>query len=130
MADEVDHYGSCHCQAVKWKVKAPRHLICIECNCSVCNKKANDHVIVEKSRFTLIQGEESLTTYTFNTHKAKHRFCKICGVQSFYIPRSNPDSIAVSPRCIDSDTLETVEKTYFDGQNWEKEMQTKAPVAL
>ncbi|PIO61116.1 hypothetical protein TELCIR_17369, partial [Teladorsagia circumcincta] len=39
------------------------------------------------------QGEEYLTTYTFNTHRAKHKFCSICGVQSFYVPRSNPDSI-------------------------------------
>lgn len=32
-----------------------------------------------------------MTTYTFNTHMAKHTFCKTCGVQSFYTPRSNPD---------------------------------------
>lgn len=36
------------------------------------------------------QGAESITTYTFNTHKAQHTFCKRCGVQSFYTPRSNP----------------------------------------
>lgn len=36
------------------------------------------------------QGAESITTYTFNTHKAQHTFCKRCGVQSFYSPRSNP----------------------------------------
>lgn len=37
------------------------------------------------------QGKENLTTYTFNTRAAKHTFCKTCGVQSFYTPRSNPD---------------------------------------
>lgn len=37
------------------------------------------------------QGSDNLTTYTFNTHAAKHTFCKTCGVQSFYTPRSNPD---------------------------------------
>ena len=41
--------------------------------------------------FFMSQGEEDLTTYTFNTHAAKHTFCKICGVQSFYTPRSNPN---------------------------------------
>ena len=38
-----------------------------------------------------MQGQDKLTTYTFNTGKAKHTFCSICGVQSFYTPRSNPD---------------------------------------
>ncbi|KAI4294750.1 hypothetical protein MLD38_040921 [Melastoma candidum] len=37
-----------------------------------------------------------ITTYTFNTHTAKHTFCKVCGITSFYKPRSNPDGIAVS----------------------------------
>jgi len=38
-----------------------------------------------------LQGADKLTTYTFNTHQAKHTFCRTCGVQSFYQPRSNPD---------------------------------------
>ena len=42
--------------------------------------------------FRLFQGEDMLTTYQCNTKVAKHPFCKVCGVQSFYVPRSNPDS--------------------------------------
>ena len=53
--------------------------------------KQNHHFIIPKSNFKLIKGEECLVTYTFNTHKAKHMFCSVCGVQSFYIPRSNQD---------------------------------------
>lgn len=41
--------------------------------------------------FSFAQGDDNLTTYTFNTHRAQHTFCKTCGVQSFYTPRSNPD---------------------------------------
>lgn len=41
--------------------------------------------------FLSFQGLDNLTTYTFNTHVAQHTFCKTCGVQSFYTPRSNPD---------------------------------------
>lgn len=44
----------------------------------------------------VFQGSEDITTYTFNTHTAKHTFCKICGVQSFYTPRSNPDGFGGS----------------------------------
>ncbi|XGW03177.1 hypothetical protein V3C99_014850, partial [Haemonchus contortus] len=128
--DDVVHYGSCHCQAVKWSLQAPRTLDCIKCNCSICKKKSNHHCIVNKDRFTLLQGEGNLTTYTFNTHQAKHKFCRTCGVQSFYVPRSNPDCIGIMPHCIDSPTVKELRFTTFDGQHWEDEMAKKAPKAL
>lgn len=37
------------------------------------------------------QGEDNITTYTFNTGQAKHTFCKTCGVESFYSPRLDPN---------------------------------------
>ena len=60
-------------------------------SCSVCEMKQNHHFIVPNKNFTLLKGgqEGQLITYTFNTKKAKHMFCAACGVQSFYIPRSN-----------------------------------------
>ena len=54
------------------------------------------HVIVPSSRFTLLAGEENLTLYQFGTKKAKHMFCKVCGISSFYVPRSNPDGVGVT----------------------------------
>jgi hypothetical protein len=45
-------------------------------------------------------GGEYLTEYTFNTKVAKHMFCKKCGVQAFYTPRSNPDGIAITLACV------------------------------
>jgi hypothetical protein len=55
-----------------------------------------------------------LTDYTFNTGIAKHRFCRHCGIKSFYVPRSNPDGIDVNVRCLDAATIERVEVTPFD----------------
>uniref|UniRef100_A0A9J8CX39 Centromere protein V n=1 Tax=Cyprinus carpio carpio TaxID=630221 RepID=A0A9J8CX39_CYPCA len=63
----------------------------------MCTKKHNHHFIVPKSQFTLLQGSENITTYTFNSHMAKHTFCKTCGVQSFNTPLSNPDGSGVAP---------------------------------
>jgi len=115
----VVHLGGCHCGAVRFEVKAPSRIIVWDCNCSICTKKSNLHFIVPESRFKLIQGEDSLTTYSFNTHVAKHQFCKICGVQSFYRPRSNPDGYGVNPKCLDPGTVESIEMAQFDGENWE-----------
>lgn len=114
---------SCHCGAVKFKVEAPADIVAIECNCSICKKKSNLHFIVPETQFTLLQGEDALTTYTFNTKQAKHTFCKHCGVQAFYRPRSNPDGYGVNPRCIDSDTVKSLTIANFDGNNWEKTME-------
>ncbi|KAF8389949.1 hypothetical protein HHK36_024469 [Tetracentron sinense] len=65
------------------------------------------------------ESKQFLTTYTFGTHTAKHTFCKVCGITSFYMPRSNPDGVAVSFRCVDPGTLTHVEIKHFDGRNWE-----------
>ncbi|XP_022800514.1 centromere protein V-like isoform X2 [Stylophora pistillata] len=88
--------------------------------CSICKKKQNKHFIVPKDHFTLLEGKDNLSCYTFNTHAAKHLFCKTCGVQSFYIPRSNPDGYGVMPHCLDDGTVENIEVEACDGQNWEE----------
>jgi len=113
------YQGSCHCGAVKFEVEAPRNLEVEECNCSICAKSGYLHLIVPKSKFELLSGEELLATYTFNTGVAKHHFCKKCGVKSFYIPRSNPDGYAINARCLDTPP-DSISVTLFDGHNWEK----------
>jgi hypothetical protein len=45
---------------------------------------------------------------------AKHRFCRVCGVKAFYVPRSNPDGIDVNVRCLDPATIESVNTRLFD----------------
>lgn len=110
--------GGCHCGAVRFRVEAPERITCIECNCSICAKSGYLHLIVPRSRFTLLHGEDNLTTYSFNTGVAQHRFCKTCGIKAFYIPRSNPDGFDVNVRCLEPQPRElTVEP--FDGRNWE-----------
>ena len=119
MSDSVTHRGACHCGRVRIEVDAPARIEAIECNCSICRMSGFLHLIVPASRFRLLQGAESLTEYTFNTGVAKHTFCKVCGIKSFYRPRSNPDGWSVNARCLDSvEGLDLVIEA-FDGQNWE-----------
>ncbi len=117
--DLVIHTGGCHCGRVRFEVVAPAHIEAQLCNCSICSANAYLHLIVPKSRFRLLEGEEILTTYTFNTGAAQHRFCSICGIKSFYVPRSNPDGISVNVRCIDRATVTEISIEDFDGRNWE-----------
>lgn len=114
------HNGGCHCRSVRWRVQAPSSVLAWECNCSDCSMRGNTHFIVPSVRFELLgDSKQFLTTYTFGTHTAKHTFCKVCGITSFYTPRSNPDGKAVTFRCVDPGTLTHVEIKRFDGRNWE-----------
>jgi len=119
MTDMQPHTGGCHCGAVRFEVTLPESFDTEDCNCSICAMSGNIHVIVPASRFKLLQGEDVLTCYTFNTGAAQHLFCKTCGVKSYYIPRSNPDGIAVTYRCLDNWQNLDVTICSFDGQNWE-----------
>jgi hypothetical protein len=116
----VTHYGGCHCGRVKFEVNAPALLEVQECNCSICSRAGYLHLIVPKSKFRLLQGEADLTRYTFNTGAAQHLFCKVCGIKSFYVPRSNPDGYSVNARCLEPSTIERIDITQFDGRNWEQ----------
>lgn len=44
----------------------------------------------------------------------------MCGVQSFYTPRSNQDGVGVMPHCVTSNTITTQQFVVFDGENWEQ----------
>jgi hypothetical protein len=123
----IQHRGGCHCGRVRFEVTASAEAT--ECNCSICSKSGFLHLIVPKSRFNLIQGEEYLASYTFNTGVAKHLFCKICGVKSFYIPRSNPDGYSVNARCLDPGTVKRIHVGQFDGVNWEDHAAELAPLS-
>jgi hypothetical protein len=114
--------GGCHCGKVRYRVQVEK-LEATECNCSICAKKGFIHLIVPESRFTLIQGQEDLSTYTFNTGTAKHHFCRHCGIHSFYRPRSHPDGYDVNLRCLDDDSIDLFEITAFDGKHWEEQVE-------
>ena len=119
MNNLIQHCGGCHCGAVRFEVQAPAHLTVTECNCSICSKSGYLHLIVSAAHFRLKSGEDHLVTYTFDTHEAKHLFCKTCGIKSFYIPRSNPDGYSVNVRCLDEGTVSGMSVEAFDGKNWE-----------
>jgi hypothetical protein len=123
------HTGGCHCGRVRFEVDAPAIIEATECNCSICRKSGFLHLLVSLHEFRLLQGEDALLTYTFNTGVAKHRFCKHCGVKSFYVPRSHPDGISVNVRCLDKETVDAVNITAFDGQNWEQNVSKLSPIS-
>jgi hypothetical protein len=126
MIDEplTTHRGGCHCGRVRFEVRAPATLRVLDCDCSICRKTGYLHLTVRAEDFTLLCGEEALSTYTFNTGTARHLFCSVCGIKSFYVPRSHPDGFSVNARCLDEGTVRELLVTPLDGRNWERSFPT------
>jgi hypothetical protein len=112
--------GGCHCGAVRFEAALPEEIEAQDCNCSICAKTGFLHIIVPESRFRLMRGADRLTTYTFNTHTARHLFCRVCGVKSFYRPRSNPDGWSINAHCLDDLSTLNLTVATFDGRQWER----------
>ncbi len=121
MSELVCHRGGCHCGRVRFEVQARADLDVADCNCSICARSGYLHLIVSAERFRLLQGAEYLTTYQFNTGTARHLFCRICGIKSFYVPRSHPDGYSINARCLDAGTVRLLRVRPFDGQDWEQQ---------
>lgn len=119
----VIHTGGCHCGRVRFEVTAPAELRVSDCNCSICSKVGFLHLIVPKARFKLLSGDASLTNYQFNTLTAQHLFCSVCGVKSFYVPRSHPNGYSVNARCLDDVRIEDLTIVPFDGRDWEAQFR-------
>jgi hypothetical protein len=87
----------------------------------MCGKAGYLHLVVRSEHFKLLSGQDVLTTYTFNTGTAKHLFCSVCGIKSFYVPRSHPDGFSINARCLDAGTLTEMTIRPFNGQEWERQ---------
>ncbi len=97
----AQHYqGQCHCGAVKFSLRT-----CLEsalrCNCSLCKRKGAVMLTAEEDSFELLQGEQALSLYQWNTQIAKHYFCQHCGIYTFHNPRSAPELTRVNAGCLE-----------------------------
>jgi len=129
MTDMTIHKGGCHCGKVQFEIDAPAQVNASRCNCSICSMCGFLHLFVSRKRFRLLQGDDALTTYTFNTGVARHLFCRHCGIKSFYVPRSHPDGLSINVNCLDRSTVESVGESPFDGQNWERNVSELSPLS-
>ncbi len=117
--------GGCHCGKVRFRVQGDLADIA-DCNCSICTMKGFLHLVVPREQFTLLSGQDAITTYLFGTNTAKHTFCRHCGIHSFYVPRSKPDGFSVNIRCLDGIDIAAVRPHAFDGRRWEEAMRARA----
>lgn len=98
--------GSCHCGGVRFRL---RHAIdeVTTCDCSLCAMRGAVMAKVPETALEVISGEELLTLYQWNTHRARHYFCSRCGIYVFHRKRAAPDHFGVNARCLHDFDLAT-----------------------
>jgi hypothetical protein len=118
MPDAKTYQGGCHCGKVRYQVTTDLARV-ISCNCSICSKKAHLLTFVGTDAFQLLQGEDNLTDYQFNTKNIHHVFCRTCGIQSFArgTNREGMAMFSVNVRCLDDVDPATVAVTAVDGRS-------------
>jgi len=66
----------------------------------------------------IIQGEDKLTLYQFNTMTAKHYFCSVCGIYTHHQRRSNPNQYGFNIACLEGvNPFELTDVPVMDGIN-------------
>jgi hypothetical protein len=94
--------GACHCGAVRFRVALADGLrTARRCDCSLCRMRGAVAVTARKGDLEILEGEELLTLYRFNTRVAKHWFCSRCGIYTHHARRSNPDQLGVNAACLE-----------------------------
>ena len=108
--------GSCHCKSVKFKLETNLENVA-QCNCSFCKRRAAKVTLEKKDAIQIIEGEEYLSSYQYNTMIAKHFFCKKCGIQVYSNRRFDPNGIGVNLGCIDEIDTFKIEAPVADNIN-------------
>lgn len=113
----MKYEGSCHCGAVAYEVEGTIDNA-LACNCSMCQRKGSLLWFVPYAQFRLKTPEANASTYLFNKHVIKHRFCSNCGIHAFaegVDPKGNR-MVAINLRCLEDVELDSIPTTNFNGR--------------
>lgn len=89
--------ATCHCGAVVLEFYLASGLDSARrCDCSFCMRRGAVAGTVAIGDLQVVKGSENLSVYSFNTHTAKHYFCKTCGIYTHHKRRSNPNEYGVN----------------------------------
>ena len=94
------YQGSCHCGAVRFEVECDADEM-TTCDCTLCVKKNALMIRVPETALRILSGEKDLATYQWNTGRAKHHFCRRCGIYTFHRKRIDPASFGVNVFCLE-----------------------------
>lgn len=96
------HRLSCHCGKVELELALPNGIEKPRrCDCSMCRRRDAIVASVPLNGIRIVQGEDVLKQYQFNTHTAKHFFCGECGIYTHHQRRSDPSEYGYNVGCLE-----------------------------
>ncbi|WP_045467023.1 GFA family protein [Vibrio hyugaensis] len=96
------HKLSCHCGKVQIELSLPNGIEKPRrCDCSMCRRRGAIVASVPLNGIRIIQGEEALKLYQFNTNTANHFFCGECGIYTHHQRRSDPSEYGYNVGCLE-----------------------------
>lgn len=114
----MNYRGSCHCGQVAFEVEGEIQGA-MACNCSICARKGTLMWFVPREKLHLLTPDDAASTYTFNKHLIRHRFCPTCGIHP-YGEADGPDGkpmAAINLRCIEGIDLDAIPVKHYDGRS-------------
>jgi hypothetical protein len=114
----MKYKGGCHCGKVSFEVEGEIKNA-LACNCSICQRKGSLLWFVPRAELHLLSPEDAASTYVFNKHVIKHRFCPTCGIHPYaegVDPKGNATA-AVNIRCLENIDLTTIPVQHYDGRS-------------
>jgi hypothetical protein len=116
----MQHYqGSCHCGAIRFSFESGPITKGLRCNCSFCSRRGAVMLPdpVPEAQFHFEAQRGALGLYQFGAKKAKHYFCRNCGIHTFSESARKPGHYRVNLGCVEGVDTFALETSVFDGKS-------------
>ena len=129
--DRQDYNGACHCGTVRFRVHLTQGLRSARrCTCSICRMRGAVAVTALVGDLEVVEGEEALMLYQFNTKVARHYFCSRCGIYTHHQRRSNPGQLGINVACLEGvSPFDLAEVPVNDGINHPSDKANRSGLA-
>ena len=110
--------GRCHCGAIRFEIRGELKTLA-RCNCSLDIRRNAFLHYVSPTDFTLLSGEDQLSTYRFAHKTSRHHFCRTCGIFPFFWSNyAGREHYAVNVGCLEGIDPYSYELRVIDGASF------------
>ena len=110
------HNGSCHCQRIRFRLKAPREIFAVD----IPSKVRYPRVSLPVENFEPLSDEHLMSMYavkSVDNDLGIHTFCSYCGVHVLFAPSTEPQEVQINVDCLDRSQIDKVYVSYMATQD-------------